>query len=117
MGKIIEKTYLNLEKEFSNIKLHEYIIMPNHMHFIIELTEGADTGPAPTIAEIVCSFKTRTTGHAIKEIKKGNLLPFDKRFWQRNYYEHIIRNEKEYYKIVEYIQNNPLKWEEDEYFN
>ena len=58
--------------------------MPNHIHFIIELTEGADTGPAPTIGEIVCSFKTRTTGHAIKEIKKGNLLPFDKRFWQRN---------------------------------
>jgi putative transposase len=108
---------LNLEKEFSNIKLHEYIIMPNHIHFIIELTEWADTGPAPTIGEIVCSFKTRTTGHAIKEIKKGNLLPFDKRFWQRNYYEHIIRNEKEYYKIVEYIENNPLKWEEDEYFN
>ena len=108
---------MNLEKELSNIKLHEYIIMPNHIHFIIELTEGADTGPAPTIGEIVCSFKTRTTGHAIKEIKKGNLLPFDKRFWQRNYYEHIIRNEKEYYKIVEYIENNPLKWEEDEYFN
>lgn len=107
---------MNLEKELSNIKLHEYIIMPNHIHFIIELTERADTGPAPTIGEIICSFKTRTTGHAIKEIKKGNLLPFDKRFWQRNYYEHIIRNEKEYYKIVEYIQNNPLKWEEDEYF-
>ena len=35
--------------------------------------------------------------------------------WQRNYYEHIIRNEKEYYKICEYIQNNPLKWEEDQY--
>ena len=59
----------------------------------------------PTIPRIINSYKsiiTRQIGYLI---------------WQRNYYEHIIRNEKEYYKIVEYIENNPLKWKEDEYFN
>ena len=38
------------------------------------------------------------------------------KLWQRNYYEHIIRNEKEYYKIIEYVRTNPLKWEEDKYY-
>ena len=52
-------------------------------------------------------IKSITTNRYIKEIKRK----FQKRIWQRNYYEHIIRNEKEYLKIYEYIDNNPLKWE------
>ena len=52
----------------------------------------------------------------IKEVKNGNMKRFNDQIWQRNYYEHIIRNEKEYYKILEYIKTNPLKWEEDIYY-
>lgn len=115
IGHMIEKIYLNLEKEFKNIKTHDYVIMPNHMHCIIEIYKWADTGPAPTISDIICSFKTRTTGKILKGIKDKKYKPFDKRFWQRNYYEHIIRNEKELYKIKEYIQYNPLNWEKDKY--
>ena len=59
----------------------------------------------------------KTIGAIIKGIKSATSRQIGCSIWQRNYYEHIIRNEKEYYKIVEYIQNNPLKWEEDEYFN
>ena len=47
---------------------------------------------------------------------KNNQLPsFDKQVWQRNYYENIIRNEKAYLKVMEYIENNPSKWDEDRY--
>ena len=76
---------------------------------------GADTGPAPTLSDIICSFKTRTTGQIIKQIKRGICKPFNKRFWQRNYYEHVIRNENELYEIQKYIQYNPLNWEKDKY--
>ena len=110
IGKEIENIYLNLEKEFTNIKLCDYVIMPDHMHGIIEICERADTGPAPTIGDIICSFKTRTTGYILKGIKNGKYKPFNKRFWQRNYYEHIIRNEKEYNKIIQYIKYNPTIW-------
>lgn len=113
IGKIIQDVYINLEKEFKNIKLHNYIIMPNHIHGIIEI-KRADTGPAPTLGDIICSFKTRTTVYIIKEIKEGKIEAFDKRLWQRNYYEHVIRNEKEYWQIYEYIENNPLNWNKDE---
>jgi len=48
---------------------------------------------------------------------KQNILPsFERRIWQRNYYEHIIRDEESYLRIVEYIINNPSKWTEDKYY-
>ena len=75
--------------------------------------ERGITGPAPTLSEIICSYKTRTTGNILKEIKKGKIEPYNKRFWQRNYYEHIIRNENEYLQIKEYIKSNPRNWETD----
>lgn len=113
IGNIVEKELLNLGKEFINIKIHDYVIMPNHIHYVIEICKRADTGPAPTIANIICSFKTRTTGLIINAIKNGEIKPFDKKFWQRNYYEHIIRNEQEYLEIKKYIHENPLKWYDD----
>ena len=116
IGSSINNIYLNLENEFENIKLHDFIIMPNHIHGIIEICKRADTGPAPTLSDIICSFKTRTTGYILKGIKMGKYKPIDKRLWQRNYYEHVIRNEKEYIQIVEYIINNPINWNEDEYY-
>jgi hypothetical protein len=45
------------------------------------------------------------------------LLPFDKQIWQRNYYEHVIRNEKDYLRVCQYIDENPARWEEDEYYS
>ena len=50
-------------------------------------------------------------------VKKGELPPFNKRIWQRNYYEHIIRDEKDYNRITEYIINNPINWKHDDFNN
>ena len=115
-GEMINNIYLDLENQFKYIKLHDYVIMPNYIHGIIEICERADMESAPTVNEIIQTFKRYTTVEYIKGVKKGIYQSFNKRIWQRNYYEHVIRNEKEYYKILEYIQNNPLKWEEDKYF-
>jgi len=49
-------------------------------------------------------------------VKNGTLPPFEKRIWQRNYYEHVIRNENDFARLVEYIQNNPAKWELDRFY-
>jgi len=54
-----------------------------------------------------------TTNQYIKNVKNNNWPPFNKRLWQRNYYEHIIRNKTELNKIQEYIRLNPEMWEED----
>ena len=108
IGKFVEKKLKEIEKHFETIKIHDYVIMPNHLHFVLEQTNvgaGLDQ-PANkiTIGNVVGLFKSgisRKIGYAI---------------WQRNYYEHVIRNEKEYLMIKQYIINNPYNWEEDKYY-
>jgi putative transposase len=62
---------------------------------------------------VVQWFKTMTTNEYIRNVKNNHWPPFDGKLWQRNYYEHIIRDEKSYNRIREYIINNPLQWQAD----
>ena len=118
--KIITKWLLELENKFNDIKIDEYIIMPNHIHFIIKRTGDhiGSTGDhiGSPLRDIIGWFKTMTTNEYIAGVKCGKFIPFKGRLWQRNYYEHIIRNYDDYTNIAEYIQNNPLKWEYDKLF-
>lgn len=65
------------------------------------------------VPKIVQWFKTMSTNEYIRQVKSNNWTPFEKRLWQRNYWERVIRNEKELENISTYIQNNALKWNED----
>ena len=103
-GKIVKKHINNCNKIFDNIFIDEYVIMPNHIHLIIVLSNGSPRSATPTIPKIINAYKSIVT----KEIGYP--------IWQRNYYEHVIRNEKEYYEIKKYIQNNIINWEMDKYF-
>ena len=118
--KLIVKWLLELENKFKDIKIDEYIVMPNHIHFIIKRTgdhigsTGDHTGSP--LRDIIGWFKTMTTNEYIAGVKDGRFMPFKGRLWQRNYYEHIIRNYDDYINIADYIQNNHLKWEEDKLY-
>lgn len=111
---IIVKWLHELERKYINLKLDMFVIMPDHIHFIIfnkgtfDQKTGAHVG-AP-LHEIVKWYKTQTTNEYIRYVKHGILPAFDKHIWQRGYYEHIIRNEQEYYDICRYISENPMKW-------
>lgn len=56
-----------------------------------------------------------TTNEYIRGVKNMNWKPFNRKIWQRNYYEHIIRDEQSCQRIAEYIINNPVKWQEDKF--
>jgi putative transposase len=112
-GKMIEKEWEQLRERFPDIELYEYIVMPNHFHGIIMITGRADTRPAPTIGDILSSFKSITTHQYIKGVKEKSWVPFNGKLWQRNYYEHVIRDEKDLLRIREYIITNPLNWSLD----
>ena len=150
-GKMIEKWWLKLSEKYTYVKLDQFIIMPNHIHGIIEIDnnpvgaipcnppidvsiknnsfrknqigdkpimndgDGGENMVSPLrgIGQYVSWFKRMSTNEYIKMVKQGVLKPFDKRVWQRNYWEHIIRNEKEYSNIANYIINNSKKWEMD----
>lgn len=77
----------------------------------------APTGTGKTLGEMVGAFQSITTVEYIRGVKTQNWPPFDGKLWQRNYWEHIIRNETAYHNISQYIINNPSKWAEDKLRN
>jgi len=115
---IIQKTWENLPSHYSTVILDEFVIMPNHVHFVIiinnndDIRRGEVASPLRkkiTLGRIVAYFKYQST----KSINKLRLSP-GVPFWQRNYYEHVIRNDSDLYRTRKYIRENPLKWELDE---
>jgi len=74
---------------------------------------GQSYGIAPTLGRIVQWFKTMTTNEYIKAVRTSNNKPFPVKLWQRNYYEHVLRNETDLNSTRQYIIDNPAKWEED----
>ena len=117
-GRIVEDTWFDLVNHIDHIKLHEFIVMPNHIHGIVEISNDNRAGlePAPTkkmkpLSEIIRQLKT-FSARRINQLRKTPGKPI----WQRNYYEHIIRDEKSYLTLSGYIVNNPLSWREDKYY-
>jgi REP element-mobilizing transposase RayT len=119
LGKVANEEWLKTNAIRLNIKLDYYIIMPNHIHGIIIIESRgvmlyAPTkefkSPSQTLGAVIRGFKSSVTKRA-NQMNSTN----GKKLWQRNYYEHIIRNEHDLYRIRKYIQLNPLKWELDKY--
>ncbi len=113
MGIVARQCWNAIPQHFPNVLLDEFIVMPNHIHGIVILNVGAKNisplqhGTSMTIGSVIRGFKIGVTKWA-----RANCACHTP--WQRNYYEHIIRNEHELHKIREYIINNPLNWEQDE---
>ncbi len=117
LGEIVNQCWFDLPNHYGNCKLDEFVIMPDHIHGIIIIDNDhgsihveAGLKPASTnkrhgLFEIVRGFKTFSSR---KINKMQNLFYFQ---WQRDYFEHIIRNENELNRIRAYIINNPFKWE------
>lgn len=120
MGSIVQWGWKSLPEHY-NVQLDGWIVMPNHVHGIIILpdlkTEKVRAGlrPAPTkihgLPEIVRSLKSFSS-RKINELRDSPGVPV----WQRNYYEHVIRNERSLNEIRWYIKHNPSRWMEDYYY-
>ena len=100
IGIVIENEIYKLNTVYENIKVDKYQIMPNHIHLIIFIYEDSNgrTQFAPTISRIIKQFK----GSITKQIEFS--------IWQKSFYDRIIRNEKEYQEVWNYIHNNQLKY-------
>lgn len=129
IGKIIVECWNRIPQHFPSVGLGDYVIMPNHIHGIITQnivgarspcsTENASnrrgevTSPAhrdlPALGKIVAYFKYQSTKH----INQHHNTPRT-RIWQRNYHDHIIRDDPDLQRIRQYIQENPMKWELDQ---
>lgn len=129
VGELVEETWFDLPNHHPNVSLDLHVVMPNHFHGLLLLTDKSAKEPdesgscdqarrgraatseafgkpvSGSIPTIIRSFKSAATRRANSESghRKGGI-------WQRNYYEHIIRDEQTLLRAREYIQNNPIMW-------
>jgi REP element-mobilizing transposase RayT len=138
LGKIVAESWQWLERQYEYVVLDEWVVMPNHLHGIVVITDcrggsrtcgmgrgdlhtggtgrggsrtaptGSDQPKRKPLGRLIGAFKTVST----KQVNEIHNTPGAK-LWQRNYYEHIIRNENELNRIRAYIAQNPAKWEFD----
>jgi putative transposase len=140
LGQMIQAEWLKIGERFPTMQMDEFVVMPNHFHAIINIvgatlvvapndhpdldTTRAGTSPAPTpttttahtastVGDIVGAFESITTHAYILWVRAGIWPEFDQRLWQRNYYEHVIRDMPGWQRIQAYIRANPVTWESD----
>ncbi len=92
---------------FALIELDAFVVMPNHVHGIIVISQGAASS-APTLGLIMRAFKSISAVACNRELVRADVP-----FWQRNYYERIIRDADDLNRIRQYIADNPARWAED----
>ena len=105
-GQILEKYIILMSEKYEHIRVDRYVIMPDHFHILLRIKErnhqkdGVSQASRPTKSE-VAKFVSLLKRYCNKE--------YGKNIWQTSYNDHIIRNEKDYLEIIEYIDNNPLR--------
>jgi len=114
-GEMVAECWYDLPERFPNIELDVFTLMPNHLHGIIVILEtGLNANQNPIVlGDMLGAFKSISTNKYIEGVRQKGWKPFQKRFWQRDYYEHIIRNERALNAIRAYIMNNPANWQDD----
>ena len=105
-GQIADKRINELNDFYDDIGITNYVIMPNHIHFILVVLEnGASRTSPPTQHSILSQFVSTFKRYCNKE--------YGHNIWQRSFHDHVIRNKNDYEKISKYISENPLKWQYD----
>ena len=138
-GQMLRQVWDGMPDRFLSIEMDEFVVMPNHIHRVIIIRQStlaydqpvgasivgaqsssdihsdtrATTRVAPTLGDVVGTYKSLTTTEYGKGVRNMAWPPFDKRLWQRNYYDHIIRNDEEWDRVREYISGNPMLWKTD----
>jgi REP element-mobilizing transposase RayT len=131
-GKMIESVWHELPERYRGVELDAFVVMPNHLHGIVVLVgagpracpenagrvpPGQPQGVAPTrtisLPHVVHRFKSLTAAKYRQGIRDNRWPPFPRRLWQRNYYEHVIRDDEDLDRIRRYVAENALRWKED----
>ena len=106
-GKIAEEQIKAINFKYVDVDIENYVIMPNHIHMIVSTFYDNEKDNNISVTDVVRIFKSLTT----RLCKVGPVI------FQRSFYDHIIRNDTDYSRILNYINNNPSKWEEDSLYN
>ena len=105
-GQMIQDTLQEMDRLYQNLRIDKYVIMPNHVHLLVTRlpADGTSGRPSPTNA-VIPSF--------VGTLKRFVNRRSGRQMFQRSYYDHIVRDEKDYLARWKYIDDNPIKWQED----
>lgn len=110
-GAVIERWLADCAGKYEDLAILKHVVMPNHVHVIVELRGGPSRAPAPTQSRA----NERIPGF-VSGMKRLTNRCCGVALWQRGYYDHVIRNDADFLRVWNYIDTNPAKWAEDEYF-
>ena len=106
-GKCCQKILESMNKQGKQIRVEEFVIMPNHVHLIVSASQGL--GLSASLSGFIRYLK-REVISAIRKNASGAVV------WQKGFYDHIIRDEADYERILKYMADNPIKWAHDKHF-
>ncbi len=110
LGQIATSELEQLPMRYTDVIVDKYVVMPNHIHMIVEVGCAADAGKdMPSLSTIIGGYKSGVSRNIHEQLP--NL-----RVWQKSFYDEIIRNDQHYQRVWNYIDGNPSKWTEDVYF-
>ena len=124
-GEMAREVWLTMPQRFPFVEMGAFVVMPDHVHGIVVIRgdgtrapmkdaptpDRADTTPtSPSLGDVVGAYKSLTTAAYIRGVHTAQWPPFDRRLWQRNFYERVIRDEYEMNEIRAYIRDNPSRW-------
>ena len=105
IGTIVQQGIMGMNEHYENVFVDNYVIMPNHIHLLIRLDNPDGRAMlVPTVSRVIQQFK----GYVSKQVGKP--------IWQEKFYDHIIRDEYDYFTKWQYIDDNPAKWADDKLF-
>jgi len=118
-GKIVKSYLDNMNEKMDFAILENYVIMPNHVHLLIVVNHRNNVnsgGTLRTASPTAVSSKSAAIPRIIHGLKAVTTKQIGHAIWQRSYHDHIIRNESEFQKVWQYIDENPIKWADDIYY-
>ena len=107
LGKIVQQSIEDIPRYYPAVSVDHFVIMPNHIHLLLQIQTDADGRSliAPTISTVVRIMKGAVSKQAGFSV------------WQKGFYDHVVRSQRDYLDIWNYIEGNPSKWEEDKLYN
>ena len=110
-GKIADRYIHQLHEFYDNISVEQYVIMPNHIHILLLVSDDGSPGTSTPTRQ------TATVSHFVSTLKRFCNKEYGENIWQRSFYDHVIRGRRDYEEIAEYIANNPRKWALDKLYS
>ena len=125
-GKMVDEVILSIPAHYPSVSVDDYVIMPNHIHLLLQIHTDPDGRPMAINCGVIatgndwilvrCAEHHPTIQTVVNQMKGAASKWVGFSLWQKGFYDHIVRNDRDYQEIIRYIQGNPAKWLEDKLY-